>query len=115
MLIEQYAFGRITVGGRTYTSDVVICPEGVDDGWWRRKGHELSCKDLEPVWAARPELLVIGTGAYGAMRVLPEARELMQARCAQVHILPTTQAWAKYNELLRSGQGRVVAALHLTC
>jgi len=115
MKIEEYQFGRIKVQGKVYTADVIIFPEGVNDSWWREKGHELSCQDLEAVWQARPEILVIGTGAYGAMKVLPEAHELMRKRCAQVHVLPTTQAWTRYNELLAGAEGRVVAALHLTC
>lgn len=35
MAIEDYEFGRITIDGATYTSDVIIRPEGVDDSWWR--------------------------------------------------------------------------------
>ena len=47
-------------------------------------------------------------------KVLPEARELMQKACDQVHVLPTTEGWKTFNELARTGR-RVVAALHLTC
>jgi hypothetical protein len=113
--IESYEFGSITVDGETYTSDVIISPEGVNTSWWRVKGHELCCADLEPIWQAKPDILIIGTGAYGVMRVLPEADELMRKRCAQVHVLPTTEAWERFNELSQQEKGRVVAALHLTC
>ena len=114
MEITHYRFGSITVDGERYGSDVIVSPEGVDASWRRRKGHELCREDLGPVLALRPEALVIGTGAYGAVKVLPEAEELMQEKCARVHVLPTTQAWKKFNELVASG-ARVVAALHLTC
>ncbi len=115
MKIESYNFGRITVDGKLYTSDVIVSPDGVDDTWWRQKGHELAPGDLEPVWKANPEVLVIGTGAYGVMKVQPETDRLMRQRCAEVHVLPTTEAWRRYNELAARGDRRVVAALHLTC
>ena len=47
----------ITSGGWTglaYSSDVVITPEGVQDGWWRKEGHNLAIEDLDK--------LGVGTG-----------------------------------------------------
>ena len=114
MRIEEYHFGSITVEGETCSSDVIISPEGVNASWWRQRGHELCCEDLEPVWEARPEVLVIGTGSSGLMKVLPEADALMRKRCSEVHVLRTPQAWKRFNELAETGR-RVVAALHLTC
>lgn len=115
MSIEHYEFGRITIDGQTYTDDVIITPDGVDDSWWREKGHELCCADLEPVWKARPDILLIGTGARGVMKVLPEAHKEMDRKCAQVHVLQTDVAVERYNQLARKESRRVVAALHLTC
>ena len=114
MKIEDYHFGSIAIDGEVFTSDVIISPEGVDPTWWRERGHELSVRDLEPVLAAKPEILIIGTGESGMMVVLPEANELMRKRCAQVHVLTTTRAWKRFNELAKEKR-RVVAALHLTC
>jgi len=113
--IDDYHFGSITVDGSTYGSDVIISPDGVDPSWWRKEGHDLCCEDLAPVLAAEPDALVIGTGAYGVMKAQPNALRLAQSRCGQVHVLPTTQAWVRYNGLVEQGAGRVVAALHLTC
>jgi len=113
--IEDYQFGRITVEGHTYTSDVIISPEGVNDSWWREQGHEVCPADLEPIWEAKPEILIVGTGANDVVEVLPEARKLMERRCAQLHVMPTTEAWKRYNELASREGRRVVAALHLTC
>lgn len=114
MKIEDYHFGSITVDGESYTSDVIISPEGVNASWWRERGHEVSCKDLEPVLEAQPDAVVIGTGAYGAMKVTPGAAELLRKRGVQAHVLPTPEARERYNELVESGC-RAVAALHLTC
>jgi hypothetical protein len=114
MKIEDYHFGSIKVDGETYSSDVIISPESVDASWWRERGHEVSCKDLEPVLEARPDAVVIGTGAYGVMKVTAQAAELLRKRGIQAHVLPTAEAWKRYNELVEKGH-RAVAALHLTC
>ncbi len=56
MKIENYQFGRITIEGRTYTSDVIISPDGVNNSWWRETGHEVSINDLGPILEADPEV-----------------------------------------------------------
>jgi len=112
--IESYEFGRVVIGGQTYTSDVIVWPEGVDPSWWRVRGHSLCREDLEPVLSHEPQVLIIGTGASGLMQVPPEMQQYMAARCEEVHVERTPRACSLYNELADSGR-RVVAALHLTC
>jgi len=114
MRIDGYRFGRIEIGGRAYSSDVIVWPEGVDDSWWRVEGHGLCEKDLEPLLDKRPDVLIIGTGANGLMAVPPAMVEYMAARCAEVHVERTERACEVYNELA-GGERRVVAGLHLTC
>ncbi|MCK4376240.1 MAG: hypothetical protein KAX19_12955 [Candidatus Brocadiae bacterium] len=114
MGIEDYEFGRITIDGATYTSDVIIRPEGVDDSWWRVEGHSLCREDLEPALDKRPGVLIIGTGAHGLMQVRAQMRQYMASRCSEVHVQRTDRACDTYNELA-GGDRRVVAALHLTC
>ena len=46
-MIESTAFGVMTIDGRTYTSDLIIFPDGrVQDGWWRKRGHVLGVDDI---------------------------------------------------------------------
>jgi len=114
MRIESYRFGSILIDGKTYTSDVLIWPEGVDDSWWRRQGHNLCAEDLEGILDKRPDVLIIGTGAYGAMKVPQATVDFARQYCQEVHIAKTGEACQKFNELCRSNR-RVAAALHLTC
>ncbi|MFW6457647.1 MAG: Mth938-like domain-containing protein [Planctomycetota bacterium] len=117
MSIESYHFGQIKVDGAVYTNDVIISPDGVNDSWWREKGHEVSTVDLEPMLAVSPDILIIGTGVRGVMKVRPDARQTLEQKCDQVHIMVTDEAVERYNQLQskEQGQRRVVAALHLTC
>lgn len=111
--IESYGFGRITIDGKEYTSDVIIYPDRVDSSWWRKEGHKLQLVDIQAVLDANPDALVVGTGYYECMKVMPEVEAELQARSIELHVAPTQRACDIYNEL--KGQKRVVAALHLTC
>ena len=116
MAIDDYAFGRITIDGRSYTSDVIVLADGVHDGWWRKEGHSLAIADLDTVAAAAPAVLVVGTGAYGRMVVPDATRRWLEEQGIEVRIAPTSEATALLNELLAAHPvGRVAGAFHLTC
>ena len=112
-MIDSYSFGSITVNGKRYGSDVIIYPQRVDSSWWRKQGHNLCMEDLEEVLRYQPEVLVIGQGKPGLMKVTAEIVEQLNQRGIQVHTAPTAKAVKLYNQL--SPGKKVVAALHLTC
>jgi len=113
MKIERYSFGSITIDGRTYTSDVIIYPERVDPSWWRKEGHILSIKDLDDVIKAKPDLLIVGTGAYGVMKVPKETISYLESKGIEVQIDLTKNAVELFNKL--QSDRKVIAAFHLTC
>jgi hypothetical protein len=112
--ITGYRFGRITVGGETYEKDVLVLPPRVLSPWWREQGHSLAPADLEQVLDEAPELLVVGTGAHGAMRVPSVTLQHLDTAGIAVEVMTTERACNRFNELLEQGL-RVAAALHLTC
>ena len=112
--VQSYRFGRIVVDGETYTRDPLLLPDRVLAGWWREEGHRLSIADLQEVLDAGPEVLVIGTGAYGLMKVPQETREALQGKGIELHIARTGEAWQLYNRLVQANR-RAAAAFHLTC
>lgn len=113
MNIDSYKFGEIIINGRRFTSDVIIFPEKVKEGWWRIEGHKIHPEDLEEALAEQPEVLILGTGYYGLVQVPPEIWDLAKKRGVELIVEPTEEACRIYNEL--SGERKVVAALHLTC
>ena len=112
-MIESYEFGRIVIKGKTYATDVIIYPDRVEDNWWREEGHSLSAVDLWETVQAKPEVLVVGTGHSGLMRVPPETEEHLREHGIRLIAERTTEAVRINNQLCQST--RVVAALHLTC
>ncbi|MFC2021892.1 Mth938-like domain-containing protein [Chloroflexota bacterium] len=112
-MIDSYRFGEIVINGKKYSSDVVIFPDRVRDSWWRKTGHELRVEDIAEVITENPEVLVVGSGASGLMKVLPEVEQVAQARGIKLIAETTDKACNTYNHLSQSQ--RVVATLHLTC
>ena len=112
-MIESYEFGCIVIKGKRYAADVIIYLDRVEDNWWREEGHSLSPVDLWAVVQAEPEVLVVGTGYSGLMRVLPETERYLREHGIRLIAERTTEAVRIYNQLCQST--RVVAALHLTC
>lgn len=114
MHIDSYKFGGVSVDGHRYDRDVIITPDGVLEHWRRREGHSLNMDDLTAALAAKPEVIVIGTGYYGKMEVPPETRAGLEHKGITVISADTRRAVDEFNQLQRDC-ARVVAALHLTC
>ncbi len=112
-IIDSYHFGQIVISGKKYSSDVIIFPDRVRDNWWRKTGHELCLEDIAGVMTENPEVLVVGTGDSGLVKVLPEVEQVAQAQGIRLIAEGTEKACRTYNQLCQSQ--RVVAALHLTC
>jgi len=113
-MIDFYDFGQITINGRRYTTDVIIFPQRVEDSWWRKEGHRLCLDDLKTIIEAKPEVLIIGTGYNGYMKVPSEVIQYLASKKIQVVVEKTSEACKTYNSLVKSKR-IVVAAFHLTC
>lgn len=91
------------------TLDITVSPGGFL--WFRDKSHFISIEEVEPLLSPDVEILVIGTGWHGAVRVDPAVQEI---EGIEVHILRTPAAFELFNEFVSSGR-RVVLIAHSTC
>ena len=112
MKIDSYSFGRIIIEGKSYFKDVIVFPDRVYSPWWRKEGHNLCIDDLEEVLKDPPEVLVIGRGYAGVMKVPEELVRELNEKGIEVVVERTSQAVKTFNSLK---DRRAVAALHLTC
>ena len=113
-MIENYHFGEIKVNGRRYSGDIKIIAGEVISGWWRREGHVLSVGDIDDILAASPEVLVVGMGSPGNMKVDDELRKHLAGLGTILIEQPTSEASKTFNGLFKSGRN-VAGAFHLTC
>ncbi len=112
-MIDAYSFGRMIIGGKDYTSDLIILPDRIIDTWWRKSGHLLCLEDLGDILREDFEALVVGTGYLGIMKVKPEVVRHAESRGWKLFIAKTRKAVDAYNKL--QNRTRTVGAFHLTC
>jgi hypothetical protein len=113
MIIDSYSFGSINIDGKNYRSDVIIFPYKVSSKWRRKSGHLLAEEDIGEILNYMPEILIIGTGASGLMKVDQKLKDKLNSLGIEFIIKRTAEAVDEYNELER--KDRAVCAFHLTC
>jgi hypothetical protein len=115
MHIDTYSFGTIRIDGKDYSSDVVLLGGDVRSSWWREAGgHVYAAEDFGEVLAAAPEVVVLGTGYFGRVKVLDETLTAFADADSEVVVECTAVAVETFNRLVAEGRD-VAAALHLTC
>ncbi len=112
-MIKTYSFGRMVIKSQTYTSDVILFPDRIDDSWWRKSGHRVCLEDIEDVLREKPEALVIGTGFYGLMTVEEEVERHAQSSGIELIVKKTKNAVLSFNKI--ASQKKTIGAFHLTC
>ena len=106
MRIEAHSFGKITIDGETSNSDVIIYPNRVEASWWRKEGHRLQAAHLTEVINERPEVLIIGTGHNGLMKVPAETVDALGQEGIEVHAEKTTRAVEVFNHYYPNAYNR---------
>lgn len=110
-------FGELHIDGENYANDVVI-----EAGQIRRRnkrpsksfrdryGHTPLSAEEEIPWHGKR--LIIGTGAYGRLPVMPEVANEAERRGIELVVLPTAQACWLIDDY---PDDDVNAILHITC
>ena len=115
MKIERYEFGKIIVDGKTYNKDLILTADKVYPNWWRKEGHKLQLEDiLEILELEQPEVLIVGTGYFGLMKVMDDVKSYLNNKGIKLIEGKTGDVWKVYNKLAEE-KAKVVAAFHLTC
>ncbi len=110
-------FGEIEIDGQRYDYDVIIDEIGIRK---RKKkpskvyrdqyGHTPLSVDEEIPWGG--ERLIVGTGAYGKLPIMPEILAEAKQRGIEIVAVPTEEAC----RLISNEEGKKVRALlHVTC
>jgi hypothetical protein len=118
MRIDRSEFGSITVDGKTYDHDVMI---GLSGRVSKRKkklskqqygtSHVVSKAEAKAVFEKGCDVIIIGSGQEGNVRLSPEAEDYFAKKGCEVLLQPTQQAIRSFN---RSAK-RKIALMHVTC
>ena len=113
-MIEKFSFGAITVNGQTYHSDIKIIKGAVVPDWWRNSGHTVDIDDVHDILSTQPNILVIGKGAPGHMRVTDALKEHAATHGFELIEEKTASAINTFNRLVK--EGKIVAGgFHVGC
>lgn len=113
-MIDSYSFGSMIINGQEYRSDIIVLPGSIVADWRRQNGHLLLFTDIEEYFEVLPNVLVVGTGRFGMMRVDQDLREIFRSQNKSVVAERTHAAWKTFNRYLDAGISEV-GAFHLTC
>ena len=117
MEVRLLGFGSIEVDGQEYDHDIVI--EGgrirkrkkkASKPYREEYGHTPVSTDEDLPWGGRS--LIIGTGIYGSLPIMPEVTEEAGRRSVELTTVPTEQACRLITGL---DPEEVHAVLHVTC
>lgn len=112
-------FGGVSVDGKEHY-DVIVVGEKVLDredivpGWFEGRTHHIVYEhELKKLLEERPEVIIIGSGQDGVLRVPAEVEEAVRKKGIGLVVLETPEAIKEYNRL--SATKRVNALIHTTC
>ncbi len=116
--VVRARFGEVTIGGKLYTRDVFITVDG--EVKKRKKhparqeheaSHTLHPKEVEKACRGGPEVLFVGTGESGSLKLSDGALRYLSQRSIDCKALPTPEMPEAYNKSNR----RKAAVIHVTC
>ncbi len=112
MRFDSTSFGRVVLDGRVFTHDIIVTADGsVLDRPKNMGSHTLSDSEVKSLLQGRPEVIVIGTGQYGSLKVGEDAMNSLRRDGARIVVLPTPAAIREFN----AADGRKAALIHVTC
>ena len=116
--IKSTSFGSITINRNKYEHDIIIT---LDSEVKKRKkklskaiygtSHTISKDEAKFVYEYGAEILIIGSGQYGAAELSEEAAEYFMKKNCKVILIPTPQAIKEWNK----AKGKVIGLFHVTC
>ena len=109
MIINSTSFGSITIDNKKYNYDVWIF---VDKTIQRRnRNHEFTLEEFNIITKDNPEILLIGTGQYGVVKISEEVIKTAKEKNIELIYGKTPEVIKKFNELDK----KIAAAFHTTC
>jgi len=109
MIINKTSFKSITIDSKTYDHDVWVFADGSIKE--RNRNHEFTIEEFQIITRDNPEILIIGTGQYGVVKIREEVFKAAKKRGIELVIDKTPVAIEKFNQEKR----KKAASIHTTC
>jgi len=111
MKIDSFYFGSMVIRGHKFDNDLILTWRG--EVYPRDKCHEVKEDEFYEILEHEPEMIIIGTGTGGAMKVPSKLHMQASINGAEIIAKPTPQAVEEFNKHRKDK--RVIGLFHLTC
>lgn len=119
--IEAFEWGRFVIIGEIHSADGegvgkdICIIDGEVTPWEARHGHRLDPNMVEPVLGLGIDILVIGNGVYGRIKVRNKTlKKIRDDGVEEILVEKTPDACKSYNQFYHQGK-RVALLAHGTC
>lgn len=112
-MFDSFSFGCIRWDGKDYPFDVVVMKNRISERGERRNNHLLEARELQNYLFPNAKKLIVGTGAFGVLKIASDARALAESRGIEWVAVPSAEAIELYNN--EPDKSVVVAVIHSTC
>jgi hypothetical protein len=109
--IQFVKFGEVMVDGKVYYSDMIVWWDGEKE--FVPKTHILDMKAFSKLLRKKPDMVVVGTGQQGCVRISDDVRERANDRGIKIFEDTSAKAADIFNGLVATGKN-VVAFIHTT-
>ena len=118
MPIEDTKFGSITIDGKTYEHDVIVRLSGKVEKRQKKLSketygtlHIISKDEAKFVFEDGCDVLIVGAGQEGNVRLSPEASDYFNKKRCKVLLQPTPEAIRSFNQ----SHDKKIGLMHVTC
>jgi len=118
MPIEDTKFGSITIDGKTYEHDVIVRLSGKVEKRQKKlsketygTSHIISKDEAKFVFEDGCDVLIVGAGQEGNVRLSPEASDYFNKKRCKVLLQPTPEAIRSFNQ----SHDKKIGLMHVTC
>lgn len=113
MHIDEFKFSSFRIDGRTYLSDIKIINNAIKY-WVGREKHELNLANVRDLLTPVPDMVIIGTGAAGLVKVPMDVKMFFMQNRIPVIVEKTDTACKEFNKAVENNK-KVHALLISTC
>ena len=117
--IDKITWGKIVSGNNEY-HDIIAIDGNIEERDYPKlkelfgTSHEIGDWEIERLFSNNPDVVIIGVGWVGAVKVPDSLRSTAEKHNVVLNTLKSPKAVTKYNKLIKQDK-KVNALIHSTC
>lgn len=110
--ITGVRFGEVEIDGKVFFSDMVAWWDGKAE--YIAKTHKLGINEFLMLAEKNPEIIVIGTGMNGIVKIAEEVVQIAEDKKIEIYSELSPKAAKMFNGFVADGK-KAVAIIHSSC